>query len=70
MLSAIQPIPVVTASQAQAMKEQAAELKNDLSDLKVKPASGTAAPSRRAADLEREPSLPSNKNSDEPEDLL
>ncbi len=64
LLAGIQPVPVVTAAQAAELKEKAAELKDDLSDLKATPASATQA---------REPGGSSGNaknDSDEPEDLL
>ncbi|MGA9525517.1 MAG: tetratricopeptide repeat protein [Myxococcaceae bacterium] len=64
LLDSVQPIPVVTAAQAAELKEKAAELKDDLSDLDTRPASATSDREPAAGEGEDE------EDSDEPEDLL
>ncbi len=63
LLESIQPIPVVTAAQAAELKEKAAVLKDDLSDLDTRPASAVS-------DREPAPGSDEADDSDEPEDLL
>lgn len=74
LLTSIQPVPVITAAQAKANKEKAAELKDDLSDLANLPASSVSSGSSSNNDVDREPSLPNSTSgqsqSDEPEDQL
>lgn len=73
LLSDVQPIPVVTAAQARANKEKAADIKDDLAGLDTVPASGSPSNDAPAND-DREPEAPRGasepSDSDEPEDLL